>query len=53
MIRVDLSQNGENDTEPIIYNKLENVESQIFDSTSLKIQELNSEIEEVSKKQER
>jgi hypothetical protein len=41
---VDLSQNGENDTEPIIDDKLDNVESQIFDSTSPKIQELNSEL---------
>jgi hypothetical protein len=51
MIGVDLTINC--DTEPIIDDSLENVQSQIFDSTSLKIQNHNSEIEEVSKKQER
>ena len=51
MIGVDFTNNC--DTEPIIDDSLEHVESQIFDSDSLKIQNLNSEIEEVSKKQER
>ena len=53
MIRVDLTKNCENHTEPIMDDKVDNFESQIFDSSSLKIQNLNLEIEEVSKKQER
>ena len=53
MIKVDLTENGETYTESIMDDKVDNFESQILDSSSLKIQNLNSEIEEVSKKQER
>ena len=53
MIKVDLTKNSENHTEPIMDDKVDNFESQILDSSSLKIQNLNLEIVEVSKKQER
>ena len=45
-------KNRENDTEPIVNNKADNVEYQILESTSLKIQKSTSEVKEVSKKQE-
>ena len=53
MIGVNVVNKSDNDTDQIVDDDMDEDESQLFESTSLRIQKLNSEIEEVSKKQEK
>ena len=53
MVVVDLSKHSDSDSEPVIDKEEVNVVTEIFDSTSLKIQNSKGEIQELSKKKER
>ena len=44
MIRVNVITNRENDTEPKVNNKADNVDYQILESTCLKIQQSTSDV---------